>query len=442
MHFNFIRRSGAFSLRSPEPNYLSPFVLFAIEGAMLQFLTSINSFGNNLYATNLGATDTQLSLVQMIPNIVTVLLLLPLGIMSDHAKNSRVVPLCTLFVMVGGYLIMSSVPAADGFRIPLFFFSLIFTVGGVVMYNSQWQTFFGDVVEEESRNMVLTRRNRLMFVINVLAPIVCGLLMGKQVESEGKLHVLQLFFLVCSVCAIIQAFVISSIKPPARSTNAKSLEIRSIGSALNALFHHKDFILFFIPIVLFYATWQADWSMWYIGEVKYLEMTETQLSITNGIASVGQLVAIGMISKIVQRHGPDSSILVGCLGIIAGSVNMNLCTYLPFGYRVPIFSVLLFFFGSPQCALTLCIVQILLRVAPKQYRGIAISLYTLAITATNCFMPYVGVKIYTALGSNLHALLVFNRILTAGRVLAASLLLLRYLYIRKTKSEKLQKGIA
>ena len=32
-------------------------LLFAVEGVFLQYITSINGFGLNLYATNMGATD-------------------------------------------------------------------------------------------------------------------------------------------------------------------------------------------------------------------------------------------------------------------------------------------------------------------------------------------------------------------------------------------------
>ena len=42
--------------------------LFGIEGFLLQYAVSLYSLANNLYATNLGATDTQIGLVQMVPN--------------------------------------------------------------------------------------------------------------------------------------------------------------------------------------------------------------------------------------------------------------------------------------------------------------------------------------------------------------------------------------
>ena len=42
-------------------------LLFAVEGVFLQYITSINGFGLNLYATNMGATDSQIGIIQMVP---------------------------------------------------------------------------------------------------------------------------------------------------------------------------------------------------------------------------------------------------------------------------------------------------------------------------------------------------------------------------------------
>mgnify|MGYP001039208340 FL=1 len=57
-------------------------LLFAVEGVFLQYITSINGFGLNLYATNMGATDSQIGIIQMVPNIVACAALLPLGILA------------------------------------------------------------------------------------------------------------------------------------------------------------------------------------------------------------------------------------------------------------------------------------------------------------------------------------------------------------------------
>ena len=80
-------------------------LLFAVEGVFLQYITSINGFGLNLYATNMGATDSQIGIIQMVPNIVACAALLPLGILADRLKSTKTIPMLTLLVMCAGYAI-------------------------------------------------------------------------------------------------------------------------------------------------------------------------------------------------------------------------------------------------------------------------------------------------------------------------------------------------
>lgn len=61
--------------------------LFGIEGFLLQYAVSLYSLANNLYATNLGATDTQIGLVQMVPNMVAGICMIPVGFLANRTKT-------------------------------------------------------------------------------------------------------------------------------------------------------------------------------------------------------------------------------------------------------------------------------------------------------------------------------------------------------------------
>ena len=97
-------------------------LLFAVEGVFLQYITSINGFGLNLYATNMGATDSQIGIIQMVPNIVACAALLPLGILADHLKSTKTIPLLTLLMMCAGYAFLGSVPVLGERRMDLFLY--------------------------------------------------------------------------------------------------------------------------------------------------------------------------------------------------------------------------------------------------------------------------------------------------------------------------------
>lgn len=407
---------------------LDPFLLFAVEGALFQLFTSINGFANNLFATELGATDQQIGLIQTIPNVAALLFLMPLGILADRLRSSRTIPLISLLCVSAGYVLMAAVPGLGSARMLGFFFALAFTVGGPVLYNAQWQTFFGDVVQPDTRNRVLTLRNRYMFVLGIATPLVCSAVMAGTFRAS---RMYQIFFLFCAVAALTQAAVISGIRPPVHQpTNAK-FSRRELVDAVRTLAHSKPFLLFFIPVVIFYTSWQMDWSMWYIGQVQYLHLTESQMTLFSGIFNVGQLFAIGILSRIVSKRGTDRTLPLAGLGLMFCPLIMIVCNQLPQVSRMPIFTLLVTVLNAPQCATNLCLVQILLRVAPRECRSIAVSLYTLTITLSNCIMPFLGVQLYTALGADYRALMLFNAIVFIFRIFTMLLLIWRCRFVKE-----------
>ena len=121
--------------------------LFGIEGFLLQYAVSLYSLANNLYATNLGATDTQIGLVQMVPNMVAGICMIPVGFLANRTKTSRTVPFVLALFLSAAYFAYGSVPLFGEHRMTAFFVFLGMTVGGIALYNAQWQTFFGDAVE-------------------------------------------------------------------------------------------------------------------------------------------------------------------------------------------------------------------------------------------------------------------------------------------------------
>lgn len=415
-------------------------LLFAVEGVFLQYITSINGFGLNLYATNMGATDSQIGIIQMVPNIVACAALLPLGILADRLKSTKTIPMLTLLVMCAGYAFLGSVPALGERRMELFFVSLAFTAGALAIYNAQWQAMFGAAVSLRQRNDVYAFRNQFMFVIGILAPVICGILMGRCHTADGKLLVLRSFFYLCAVCVLLQAAAIKKIpveqqeegKAPAEAGKASSrFSVSDLLEAITSVGKNKALRWFFVPVVFFYITWQLDWSMWYLGQVKYCKMSEMTLSICNGVFNIGQLAAVGIIAKVVRKKSPDFALIFAGIGLYFCPVIMILVPHLPLAYRGVTFIVLMTVLNAPQCAVALCTVQILLNAAPEKNRSLLISLFTMMTTLTNSVLPLLGVRLYTALGADLTALYRFNLIDLGVRILSTLGLVWRYQKAKK-----------
>lgn len=408
-------------------------ILFGLEGLLLQYAVSLNSLANNLYATNLGATDTQIGLVQTVPNMVAVLFLIPFGLLGGRTRRSRTVPLFLLLFLGISYFGYAAVPWLSAGRMEAFFAFLGMTVGGIGIYNAQWQNFFGDAVDMPQRNGVLTVRNRCLFFIGVIVPLLCGTLMTAAPHVEEKLRVLQIFYALAGVCMLLQAFVLWRIPCPARRDEelSKKAGLAVFRQALGHMAHHRAFRSFFVCIMLFYFSWHFDWSLWYLAEVQYAGMNEAQLSLFQALCSVCQMIFIGFFAGLCRKKSEHYAILWACAGLWLCPVMVAGMLWVPMQARAVYFIIIGLVGNIPQCVISMCTVQMLLQVCPRANRALIISLYTLFVTLSNSLLPLLGVQVYTALGSNEHAVFWVNSIESLVRAGVFILMTVRYRRLKK-----------
>lgn len=408
-------------------------ILFGLEGLLLQYAVSLNSLANNLYATNLGATDTQIGLVQTVPNMVAVLFLIPFGLLGGRTRRSRTVPLFLLLFLGISYFGYAAVPWLPIGRMEAFFAFLGMTVGGIGIYNAQWQNFFGDAVDMPQRNGVLTVRNRCLFFTGVIVPLLCGTLMTAAPHVEEKLQVLQVFYALAGVCMLLQAFVLWRIPCPARRDEelSKKAGLAVFRQALGHMAHHRAFRSFFVCIMLFYFSWHFDWSLWYLAEVQYAGMNEAQLSLFQALCSVCQMIFIGFFAGLCRKKSEHYAILWACAGLWLCPVMVAGMLWVPMQARAVYFIIIGLVGNIPQCVISMCTVQMLLQVCPRANRALIISLYTLFVTLSNSLLPLLGVQVYTALGSNEHAVFWVNSIESLVRAGVFVMMAVRYRRLKK-----------
>ena len=259
-------------------------LLFAIEGVLLQYITSINGFGNNLYALNMGASDLQIGLVQTVANLAAVALLLPSGLFGERLRSPRALPAFTLALMGVMYFFYGTVPAMGDMRMTFFFVFLALTSGVLAVYNAQWQTFFGEVVTDpRERNGVYASRNRFMFAVGTLTPLLCGAAMSACTQSAEKLSVLRGFYYTCGAAMLLAALILSRMPVQHRAVAAKGFSLADAAVALNAAVHSRTFRSFFVCILFFYLSWHVDWSLWFIAQTQYCGMSELNISVLNAL---------------------------------------------------------------------------------------------------------------------------------------------------------------
>ncbi|MFQ9814057.1 MAG: MFS transporter [Hominenteromicrobium sp.] len=306
------------------------------------------------------------------------------------------------------------------------------TVGGIALYNAQWQTFFGDAVEPGLRNSVFTFRSRCLFFVGIVVPLLCGNIMTLMPDTEGKLIVLRIFFYAAGVCMLLQALVLRRIPcPPRKAEEKQEMGLKMFPEALNQMVRSKPFRGFFICIMLFYLSWHLDWSLWYIAETKYAGMNEAQLSFFQALCSICQMIFIGFFSKLCRRKSEHFTIIFVCAGLLLCPITVASMTLLPQSARMPYFMILALIGNIPQGATNMCVVQLLLQATPKKNRALIISIYTLFVTLSNSLLPFFGVSVYTALGANDTAIFTVNVIESAARFGVLIMMILRYRMMKR-----------
>ncbi len=166
---------------------------------------------------------------------------------------------------------------------------------------------------------------------------------------------------MCCLRFVLQAAAIKKIpvkqqeegKAPAEAGNASSRFLFLTCWRRSQVGKNKALRWFFVPVVFFYITWQLDWSMWYLGQVKYCKMSEMTLSICNGVFNIGQLAAVGMIAKVVRKNRRIFALIFAGIGLCFCPVIMILVPHLPLAYRGVTFIVLMTVLRSTVCRCTL-----------------------------------------------------------------------------------------
>ncbi|WP_163192354.1 MFS transporter [Clostridium thermarum] len=406
-------------------------LLFAFEGVLITLINNLINNNNNLFATRLGASDFQLSLLITIPQIVGMLVLIPGSILTDRMINKKRMVVFSLSVLVCIYGAIGFVPMLGKHSFTGFLILLAISVGPMTMYNTSWQAYFSDVIPLNKRNHTFTLRTKWTFLVGVATPLVTGFLLASVSTVSGKITLHRIFFWVSCVFLLLQIAILKRISGGNSHSQSGTIGFKDLKVAALDMLHNKKLLGFIGVSLFFHMAWQSDWTMYYIGQVNYLKLNEAWLSyVTVGGAAV-QFLTVGFWSRINERYGVRFSIIFGGFGLCLFPLNMILSTSLPDHIGPTVFLLMGTLANFAFATVSLNLMQCLLQVVPDKNKTLSIAIYALLIALSNAVMPLAGVKLYTALGANLNALHITFIIIFIGRVIAACLWTFRWWLLRR-----------
>jgi MFS family permease len=409
-------------------------VRYVTDGLLAVGAVNIASSNFNLFAVRLGANDFQLSLVQFLPHIFTLLVIIPAGLCMDSLHNKKRIVIVMMLVVMLGYLLCAVSPFAAAFSIYFFLGSLALTGTAVALYNIAWQSFFPSVVNITTRNHVLTLRTRVTLIIGMAAPLLVGIILTHIENINGKIIAHQAFFISAFLLFLLAIFNFKRFRKArnceSQVMETKRLSLSEIKKAGKSLLHNKHFLLFTATALFFHMTWHFDWTLYFIGQVSYLKMNELQLGfVTLGAAAI-QLITIKFWSQKNEKHGVVLPFTFGIIGLSLCPVFMIVAVSLPLSIGPHLFIILHTVAHIPFCVVTLNLFQCILLVVDNKYRSFYLAVFACLLCLSNAVMPVFGVMLYHFLGGDLNGLRFAFAIIFALRIIAALLWLLWYKYQR------------
>lgn len=403
---------------------------YAADGFFITAGVNIVANSNNMFASRLGASDYQLSLLQFLPQAVNLMLLIPGGLLADSLRNKRRMVMSALYAAATLYICIGIAPLFFARPLMIFIGLLSAATGAMVLHSISWQAYFTEVVEMPSRNRVLTFRTQMCAFIGMLIPLITGSVLSVIDTNAGKITAHQCFLFAAAILMFLAAHnfrKFAAVKP----AKPKRVTLSEIKKAGRSLLKNKAFLYFAATALFFYFTWQLDWTLYYIGQSQYLKMNELLLMLVVVGGTTVQFSTMRFWSRKNERHGVVLPVTFGILGLSACPLAMIAATNLPPAYGK--YAFLVFNSAANFCfaSISLNMFQCLMQVLDEEYRSLSISIYTCLTCITNAVMPMAGVALYKTLGGDLQALHKTFWIIFTLRIIAATLWFIRWRSLKR-----------
>lgn len=405
-------------------------IFFTMEGILFTLVNNMINNNNNLFAMRLGASDMEISLLTTFAQITGLIFLIPGAILTDRLPDKRRMVVLALLLLSASYLLIGFSPFFGAYRYYVFLILLSISMCPMTLYNMSWQAYFSDVIPIDRRNRILSTRTAGTLLAGIVVSLVSGNLLAAAGGDEAKIRIHQGFFWTACILLIIQVFVLKKIDYESDGIR-KVVSLSEIKATISSLFRNKIFLSFFGASLFFHMTWQLDWTLYFLGQVRYLGMNEAWLSYVSIGSTLIQFLSVGLWRRVNEKMGVRFGIILGNAGLVCCALSMLIATSVPVSAGPMLFLVLNTLSNVTFATVPLNLLQCLLQGIPEKNKTLSISIYTVFIALSNAFMPMLGVRIYTALGADLRTLQTTFWIIFCLRLVSTGIWILRWLMLRR-----------
>lgn len=347
------------------------------------------------FAERIGASDYQIAYLSSLPALISVIALIPGGILIDSYKNKKKITRSLIFTQKMFYIFLALVPFANPSSQPWLFVILVGLMnlpGSVSMIG--FQSCIGDVFDDRSRGIAMSIRNKYSTFFGMIIAFISGQLLTRiPSTNEQAIALYQILFITAFLIAQVEIFSFSKLrgtKSAKRESGTSYFDSVKETLTLENLFKQKKFLVFTGCSLLFHFGWQMGWPLFGLYTVKYLNADEVWLSAITIASSISSFIAYTKWAKLADKKGNGIMLSIATLGM----------AITPFLYAASRSLVALVLFnviiGISVSGTVLILFNILLEVTPKENRTVYIALYNTLLNISAIFSPIIGVAIKDA----------------------------------------------
>ncbi len=381
-----------------------------------------------MFAKRMNAGDIHIALINSLPPLMAILVLIPCGIFIDRFEDKKRTTCILILINSVFYLLIALVPFfPKSCRVILYVVLIGIMNWPGSLYGTTWQSFFVDVFKGEQARLVYSLRSKYGTFFGQITVLLTGLILTKIPRTDDeRLAIYQLFYVACSVLAVLQAFILSRVnnKCALDGGNGKYISPFSMNDFKHMLLN-KKFIVFVAITFVFHVGWQLAWPLYFIYNVDYVKINEFQLSLLNIASGLSAFLSYSYWNKLTNKKGSSAAVI---LSAAAMAVN-------PFFYvklvNMEILIMINVLIGIANAGITLTLFSCLIESISEEKRTVYISFYNTIMSISGFFSPLAGVWIYKKEG-------IYTAFLLIGfvRILAVVLYFIRWI-----KEEKAGKKI-
>lgn len=394
--------------------------LFGLEGLLATAVTTLGSSFVSMFATRLGADAAAIGLLSSLPQLVAMMLLLPLSAWAAGRPVSRwpVILFALLEGIFYGLIALAPLfPAASGLSIPFLILMSALATAFLNVYTSAWQSFYSETTPLEDRNASYSLRTLAIYVTTVLVVLLNGLILGNIRSDATRIRLYQISFALAAFFALLQWRVLRRLPAPRRVVRQVNLSYWR--NSLRRLLHSAAVRRFGLTVFLFHAGWYMGWPLFFLTEVNYAGANETWIALITMSQNLLLAFLVRPWARYMARHGSARTFFVGTMGMATNPLFTITALLMPDPLKLPVLLLVNALSASFQAPFQLALLEEMLQRLPEEDRSLNLAFFNTGILAMNGLMQYLGVAVYRLLGTSFPAMLLALALTSLLRVSGA-----------------------